>query len=441
MIGARSYLAICPALVLLFAVTSTAQDHGEKSRPLLVEKAPGEVAINSQMGSYWVRQAADLLAVRYGRILVRCGVIETLSESTERLLLGDPIRLPDSLDAVRRLAALSDSELVELSPEVVLLRSRQGVCDEPLLMTSERVSEIGAPLDPAIDLHALDVKLFQSIGTRVLGSHVLFEPHWNGLVYWASREGQGRELYVLTPSTAYLSPQEPTSVSLSKVAIDGTGKDLTVRRLWGASCGGSVVALELDFDGDGVVDILAFSGDSGSFAGTTPLLVISGATGKRIGELGGDFAMELVITKTSSGLRLRTVGKDSDSERMTTLRVVRSYSLRDGVFVLDKEERGDTRQGFVDPIVRPNATKLDRKVFSADEQLVANYCITSGHDGGSYVRRLRGPIDFGECTGLFPLQRISHRRPERDRDGRFDPSVRVLLDYLPKPVPSKPEPS
>jgi hypothetical protein len=413
----RPYLSTFVAMlagVTIAASQPTPQKASATVKVLLEDASPGWITINLGRGSGWLGDASDALALRYGKILVRCVVIEQVGEKETRRLLATPLRLPDSLNAMRQIAALSGCEIVELSPEVLLMRSTKGHCEEPLLITAEPVREVGVPLDPSIDVHALEVKLFQTVGSRTAGAYGLFGVHRDGLLYWASREGGGRELYVLSQSTDDLSTQYPTQRSLQKVAVEGTGKDLGIRRIWAASCGGAVARLELDLDKDGVTDVLCFSGRQGAFDGVMPLVAYSGAAGKRLGEIHG--GEEWVITDLSSGYRIRTTGRLDDEADHHTYPIARAYTATAAGIALDQEIRGKSSDNWMPQILTAGATSLGAAPAGQAERVVAHFVI---YPGGR------------PFPGVQRLERVGGEVPMRNEKGAFPSGVHVLLDYRP----------
>lgn len=135
--------------------------------------------------------------------------------------------------------------------------------------------------------------------------------------YWPTAEGDGREFYVLQQNSANIDARYPTGRLLRKVRVANPSGDLEIRDVWGETKGwaaasrrvkGPVADLELDFDRDGVIDIVVYSGEPGETCGFAPLHVLSGRTGEEIGALEG---YEFLVTEDAAGRpKVRTLGRD-----------------------------------------------------------------------------------------------------------------------------------
>jgi len=400
---------------------SSPPDEVNVRKPGMVSPESGAVVVTLKPGMFWLGDAADELATRHGKILVRCGLPDQVGEVQTRSLSGRSIQLPDNLDGIRQIAALSDSEVVELSPEVLLLRSRKGDCDEPLTITAEHVPGMGVPIDRLVDVHALDVRLFQTGQNRLAGAGFLGWA-WDAIYYWASHEGVGREIYVQEQSSTGLGVNSVPGRLLRKVAIEDAGGTLEISDLWMDDSSnkagprltsGPAAKLEVDFDGDGVVDVVCFSGVKGEEFGTAPLVVLSGKNGREIGKLDG---YEFVVTEDASGQkRVTTLGREGyrryevDTDGRLTLR---------SSAPLDEEEAkpllGQSKAG------RPTVTTLGLK---AADRVIADFVLP--HRPSNLVNPA-----FQE---LKVLQPIGERMSLPPGGVKALQGARVLLNYQPGP--------
>jgi hypothetical protein len=406
------------AVAALSVVPVQGQQFARRGDDLIAPGAPGTVGVLVPSGSRCLAPLSEALARRYGRILLWCGgwVNEQMTEPESRRVSGVTLRLPDNLDAARAIAALSSSEIVELSPRFILLEAKSYACREPLAITAEQAAGLGIPLDPSVDVHALEMRLFETFGRRSVGL-TRFGSAWSGIFYWASREGRGRELYVLSQSTEDLSPTYIAPRRLAKVTVDGTGTDLTIRPLWETSCEGPATTFELDFDRDGVVDVMCFSGSVGNFSADRPLVVFSGATGKCLGKI--DAVDEVVITEASSTYLIRTLGSVDDPTVQKTVPTTWTYTVKGDTIALVQERRESATAPIRGPLLSAKAASLDPARFGADERLVAHFSL-GGIEGRGY-------------HGIPPIRTIGASVPERNQDGHFAAIVHVLLDYQPAP--------
>jgi hypothetical protein len=386
-------------------------------KPLLTSGKPGQIVLNLGSGSGRLSEASNALAQRYGKILVRCRVIEEADEAVGTRLQAGPLLLPDDLDALRQVANLSKAEIIELSSEVVLMERKGDDCvDWPLMLTAERATTLGVAVDPSIDIHALELSLFQAAGPLQEGGGVGRSSTTDAISYWASHEGGGREFYVLSQSSDALSPKYPPAGGLTKFVVEGSGKSLKVTELWGAYCDGPVATLELDFDRDGVVDVGVFSGIPGGFTGASPIIVLSGATGKRLGEIDGQG--EILITETPSGFRIRTTGQIDDHELRATVPIARTYRCKGGSIVLESHRAGKAWASVASLSGGDNDTHSAARTPS-NEPVVARFVVDSYYSTN------------GPYWGVPALGRIGIGDHEGTIQGPTPPSVHVLLDYRP----------
>jgi hypothetical protein len=157
---------------------------------------------------------------------------------------------------------------------------------------------LGQPF--ALPVQELERLLLVDASPISTSHHSLYPGLWFAVYYWPSTEAAGKELYAVTQSSGMLHPQAPPSRGVTKYRIEHEGERGTLRPLWHSACEGPVAELELDFDGDDVIDVVCFSGSPGSQQRSEPLVVLSGKTGEEIGKLDG---YEVVISETAGGAK------------------------------------------------------------------------------------------------------------------------------------------
>jgi hypothetical protein len=362
---ARRAIGLCAlvTVILLLPRVPSAQDTAT-DKPLLEEAQAGSILVNFGPGPRFLEEASDALAARYGKILLRCRVIEQVKEREAKSLWDHALRLPDNLDSVRAVAALSNAEVVELSPLVVLMQWKGDDCaDLPVVLTAQQIPFLGLPIDASLDSQQLEVRLFQDGGPRRIGQNALAGPDWNAVYYWASREGHGREIYVQTQSSAALSAQAPARRGIEKVAVETSDGHFAIRHLWGAGCDGPVAAIEHDFDGDGIVDIVCSSGGKGMADALAPLVIHSGANGAVLGTLDG---FEFLLTATAGGgIRTETLGADG----------YRTYETKGGRVVLTAFEKraGKALEAIDRPMGPRTGSQVNPPALAAGERVLDHF--------------------------------------------------------------------
>ncbi|NWF99477.1 MAG: hypothetical protein HXY19_00820, partial [Thermoanaerobaculaceae bacterium] len=257
-----AFLAQQPALAETDAVRAVAT-----KAPLVRPSRPGFVEVSTAAGT---PAAIAEFARHLDRIILACGVVG--SGQQELLAL---VEVPDSVDGMRLFATTLGFEFSELTPGTDVLSKGRDACPPfPVLLTAEAVTAMGCQADPSIPLAQFERRLFQT-GIRHL-SWSLNDYYWEGMHYWPSREGGGREFYVTGHCSDNVTPKYPPTRGVQKVRVDFDGSQMNVTRTWAVMTEGPVAKLELDFDDDGVIDIVTLSGLPGEEEGTSPLVVLSG---------------------------------------------------------------------------------------------------------------------------------------------------------------------
>ena len=158
----------------------------------------------------------------------------------------------------------------------------------------------------------------------------------------------------------------PPQRYLRKVSVETVGGTLEVRDLWMDEGGkepqahiidGPVGELELDFDGDGIVDVVCFSGSPGYDGAVRPLHVLSGRTGREIGTIEG---FEVAIIEGAGGQR-QFITLDRDGYR--------TYGLTEsGKLEMEHFERADA--DTAEPLlVQVQGTPQGRQRFSDSRRM------------------------------------------------------------------------
>jgi hypothetical protein len=279
---------------------------------------PGYVVIDKTK-PYWASYALYALALRANVLLLNCDHLNSTHVPGYRDTSGELV-VPEGVTGIRQFAAAAGYDLVERAPDVFVSQLHEGSsCNEwPFIVFVEELTDLGPRLRSGVPRRQLEWKLLQTGGLGI--GYSRYGIFTNGTYYWPSYEGSGREFYVLQESSE-IDPRYPPLGMLRKVkATEGEG-GLSIQDLWiqddpdmGAYgeptakyIHGPIADLQLDFDGDGVVDVVTYSSLPGDTGGIWPLVILSGKTGDEIGELDG---YEFVITRDASGLiHVRTQGE------------------------------------------------------------------------------------------------------------------------------------
>ncbi len=342
------------------------------------------------------------------------------------------VRVPEGVDGVNQLARAAGYTIRRLAPQVLLADSSGCSTGEPVVITARLVPDMGGSVDASIPLENLEWELLRTAWDSVRNNvhPTLFGSPWIATYYWPTREGHGREFYVQQQSTSGLSVNGPPQRYLRKVSVEVNGGTLEVKDLWTDERGtepqarivsGPVSELDLDFDGDGVVDVVCFSGVRGEQFGNSPLIVLSGRTGDEIGRLNG---YEFVITEDASAhKKITTLGREGyrhyevDNEGQVT--------LRDSAPLDDEGARPLLQQA------KAGKGTVSTLGLKADDHVVADFVLP--HRPANLIshalQELKVLTPIGERMSLPPggVKQLQ--------------GARVLLDYRPKPMePAVPAP-
>jgi hypothetical protein len=293
-------------------------------------------------GQVGTNEAWEALAKRFGEIVL-------LDEHNGRGRVPAPegkmVELPDGVDAFALMGGMRGDRAWQAAPGVWMI----GPADEP-------------PLQHPVVLGALRVTTLGDSGEYFLApadlEHLLFvyeSPIWLifppaitryelFLYHWPSREGGGREVYVLKWSTASLYPKVIPTRGLVKYTIKPSAKTVELVEKWGCVIRGPVSDFEFDFDEDGVIDVVAreYVESQPADGEYDRVVIISGATGERLGEMP---AVEIVVTRGPVGVRIRTMSYRSELHTVegisgplhVRVKMQRVYDFRDGSWELEEE--------------------------------------------------------------------------------------------------------
>jgi hypothetical protein len=255
---------------------------------------------------------------------------------------------------------------------------------------------------------------------------VLFPEVSVDLHYWPSQEGGGSEVYLLTTSTAKKYPQWLHERDLSKYAIEREDGAWSLRPLWQSGCDGPVGDVEIDFDGDNVVDIVCFSGLEGNSEGWLPLVVVSGATGKSLGKLEGE---EFVVTQSADGVRTRSMEIDvrANEPRATVSRVI---VVRDQAIAVEHSERTTVDRTFREPfqpLLAPGSEAEAVRALGGRERLLDHF-VALKYPGAT--------SEYFAYRGIRSLRQIG--APLGSDRSTWPEGTRILLDYTPPRATAEP---
>jgi len=439
---------LCLAVAWLSAwAVNGQQGQLQTAKRILDDRQPGVLGIaRRSVGS---NEALSELAQRYGEVIL---IHHSLSapHAGDHTEASTVVELPDSVRAIDQLAALCGSTIVRPAPGFALLAPEASPADVPIYLTAERAIDIRGDSQIAIGTEDFEHLLFVYRSPIWTTIHSVYSHFWFGMHYWPSREGGGRQVYVLTHSTGQLHPKGIPSRGLTKYTIDSSSGAVVLREQWGCAIQGPVTDLELDFDDDGVIDVVAFSGLEGNEVGTTPLVIVSGRTGERLGEIEGD---ELVVTRSATGVKVRTLGTRQDvvavgdSTYWVETRIQRLYVLEEGELSLawEREEPGycalggplEPRTGPRDfrvpdigrpraadkPLLRPKRETEDLASLAPGERLLAHVLVADA--------RVLLCFDRGPWHGIAALRRVGEQILWPGKDAPELANARILFEYHP----------
>ncbi len=342
------------------------------------------------------------------------------------------VTLPAGMRGLEQFAAAAGYALRRLSPRVVRAEPSADGNDEAILITTQLVPGMGGSLDANIPLGELEWEFLRSASDSIRNNvHAsIFGSAWIATYYWPAREGHGHEFYLQQQSSTGLTVNYPPQRYLRKVSVESVGGALELTDLWLDRYGrepqariitGPVAELELDFDGDGVVDVVCFSGVSGEQFGGSPLIVLSGKTGNEIGRLDG---YEFVIAEDVAGRRkISTLGREG----------YRIYALdNEGELPLERSAPLDDEAArpLLEQAQAGKATVSTLGLKAAD-RVIADFVLP--HRPANLIshalQELKVLTPIGERMSLPPggVEQLQ--------------GARVLLDYRPKPMePAVPAP-
>lgn len=402
--------------LLAFVTAQIMRGQVPPARHLIVrETEPGVVLVDRS--SRW---ALDELAGRTNTIVLYWNFF-----SLEKLVpRTGTMEVPAGPEGIRKFAAAAGYALRELSPRVMCAKPSSEVSDEPILITAQVIPGMGVSLDANISSEDLEWELLRSASDSVRNNvHAsMFGSAWIATYYWPTREGNGHEFYVQQQSSTGLTVNYPPHRYLRKVAVASAGDELEITDLWLDRYGkepqarivtGPVAELEVDFDGDGVIDVVCFSGVSGEQFGGSPLIVLSGKTGDEIGRLDG---YEFVITEDVAGhKRISTLGREG----------YRTYALdNEGKLTLGRSAPLDN-EGARPLLEQAQAGKATVSTLGlkADDRVIADFVLP--HRPANLISHA--------LQELKVLKPIGERMSLPPGGVKALQSVRVLLNYEPDP--------
>ncbi|MHB8797135.1 MAG: hypothetical protein ACYDBY_01605 [Thermoanaerobaculia bacterium] len=282
---------------------------------VLQPAAAGQVAIDKSK-PHWTSHVLDALAARANVVVIRSGFnIARLPEIDDR---EGTLLVSEGTAGIREFVKLAGYETEERAPGVLLVGEKDNeIWDRPLVIFAEELAGMGSGARTSVPREKLEWKLLQTAYTGMRALDPSLNTTCISTYYWPTAEGNGREFYVLQQNSADIDARYPTGRLLRKVSVTNPSGDLEIRDEWGETKGwtaasrrikGPVADLELDFDRDGVIDIVVYSGEPGETCGFAPLHVLSGRTGEEIGTLEG---YEFLVTQDAAGRpKVRTLGRD-----------------------------------------------------------------------------------------------------------------------------------
>jgi hypothetical protein len=338
------------------------------------------------------------------------------------------LELPDNPGAIEELAKAGGFTTSELAPGFLLIAP----ADEPpgsdsLVLTADRVEGMGSDQPFAISEQELERLLLVQASPISTSRHLLYPDLWFAVYYWPSVEGAEKELYAVTQSSGDLHPQGPPSRGLAKHAIEHDNGRAKLRPLWHSGCGGPVAELELDFDGDDVIDVVCLSALPGDDGGVPPFVVISGANGARIGEINGE---EVLVTQSAGGLRVRSMGTESEADSPRKFRVKLNYEMREGKLVVEHSERREIdvmTTHLEQPLLRAGSEAGGLAAPGTGERLVGHFVAYNYRPTETDYRLYAGIPRVGRVGEKLGLDRSA-----------WTERTHVLLDYRPPRATAEP---
>jgi hypothetical protein len=410
--------AIVAVPLFIFALSSKGQVPPEQ-RTVLRTSRP-EVFVVDKAQKYWAYYTLDAMALKLNKVLLHCKVLDTNRIPGHYDHEGEVV-LPAGIDGMRRFAAAAGYEILERAPGVLVAAEKNDeVCDRPLMMFAQRFKELNGHAAISVPQDRLEWKLIQTSWVRNIDLSSVHSGTSIGTYYWPTKEGGGREFYVLQQNSVMASPMGETGRFLRKVTATRVGGEVEVEDTWrdqrdrpsGMYVSGAIGDLELDFNGDGVVDVVAFSDLFDNGGPIPPLRVISGKNGQEIGRLDG---FEFLITEDATGSKhIRSM----DAEGFREYRA----QTPDGI-VLVHEERAKT--SMLPSLIEQRSLGPKAARAAQPEERVLDDFILPLRPAGL------GPQPFAKVRRLKALgQDITLQSGEKHG---LDRDAKVYADYRPKP--------
>lgn len=378
---------------------------------VLQPAAAGQIAIDKSK-PLWASHALDALAARANVVVIRSGF------NTARLPGRDDregvLLVSEGTAGIREFVAVAGYQTVERAPGVLVVGEKDNeIWDQPLLIFAEELNGMGEGHRTSALREKLEWRLLQSADAGMRTLDPSLAPTCISTYYWPTAEGDGREFYVLQQNSADIDARYPTGRLLRKVRVTNSAGDLEIRDVWGESKGwtaasrrvnGPVADLELDFNGDGVIDVVVYSGAPSETSGRSPLHVLSGKTGDEIGTLEG---YEFLVTQDATGRpKIRTLASDGYRDYRVgeegRVEIIHREELQTRTptmamlpqrAALQAAGRGASEEKVIDNFVLPlTPSPLDPAVFSKVRKL---------KELGKEMMGRRGMLDVGHDARVF----------------------------------------
>lgn len=303
----RKFLPAFVVLVLWNGVTA-----GVQPEPSGTTATADGFVLNAGGKTSWSR-IFDSLAGGDDAIVVFCdcgSMSSALGQKFER-----PTRLgfPSTSDAARTLAAMAGYVIDTRTPGFwLLVDTTSDSCAFPFSITAVPVRQLGDTLgESRVSQLEVQRRLFrlqqdhERCVRTVSGSESSF------MLYWPSREDRSVFYTLLSWKRAFRDPRYAPSATLSKISLGPNGTMAHDRLVWRVTEVGPVADVLQDFDGDGVLDIAIYSRREWSDYGVPPLRLVSGETGRIIGEIDG---YHFRLLRGHDGIHVLARGTSGNSE-------------------------------------------------------------------------------------------------------------------------------
>ncbi len=385
---------------------------------VLQPASAGQVAIDKSK-PHWTSHALDALAVRANVVVIDSGFnVARLPGRDDR---EGTLLVSEGTAGIREFVKLAGYETEERAPGILLVGEKDSeIWDRPLVIFAEELTGIGRGVRTSVPREELEWKLLQTAYTGMRRLDPSLDTTCISTYYWPTAEGNGREFYVLQQNSANVDARYPTGRLLRKVSVTNASGDLEIRDVWGETKGwtaasrrikGPVADLELDFDGDGVIDVVVYSGIPAETCGFAPLHVLSGRTGEEIGTLEG---YEFLVTQDAAGRpKVRTLGRDG----------YRDYAVREeGRLELVRREELQTRVPTMALLGQDAASPAAARRGAPEEKVIDNFVLPLAPS----------PLNLAVFSKVRKLKELGEKMTAPR--GRLDvgSEARVYADYKPK---------